>query len=179
MPASSRRDFLRTVSALSAGLYLGGSPSRAAETSPNEKLNLALIGPGGQGGFSLANIGSENIVAFADVDDVRAKAAYEAYPKATRYKDFRKLLDQEKLDAIVVCTTDHTHAHAAIRGMRKGLHCYCEKPLTHTVAEARLMAKTAAENKLATQMGTQIHAGDNYRRVVEIIQSGAIGQIRD
>jgi predicted dehydrogenase len=179
MPASSRRDFLRTVSALSAGLYLGGSPSRAAESSSNEKLNIALIGPGGQGGFSLANIGSENVVAFADVDEVRAKGAYEAYPKATRYKDFRKLLDKENLDAVVVCTTDHTHAHASIRAMRKGLHCYCEKPLTHTVAEARLMAKTAAEHKLATQMGTQIHAGDNYRRVVEIIQSGAIGQIRD
>jgi predicted dehydrogenase len=179
MPPVSRRDFLRTSSALAAGLYVGNSFAAAPSTSPNEKLNLGIIGPGNRGGANLAGVSTENIVALCDVDDRQAAKAFEKHPQAARYKDFRKLLDKEKLDAIVVSTTDHVHAHAGLAGMRRGLHCYCEKPLAHSVWEVRLMAQTAKEKGLATQMGTQIHASENYRRVVEIVQAGVIGPIRD
>src|SRR5262249_39219045 len=91
----------------------------------------------------------------------------------------RKMLDQKGLDAVLVATPDHVHAPATLAALRAGLHVFCEKPLTHTVEEARLVAETAAKHKRITQMGTQIHAGDNYRKVVEIIQSGAIGNIRE
>lgn len=179
MSSSSRRDFFRTAAVLSSGLYVASRSTRGEERSANEKLDIAVIGPGGQGQFSIGNIASENIVAFGEVDDRRGADAYASFPKAARFKDFRKLIEDQKCDAVVIATTDHTHAHAAVRAMRKGLHCYCEKPLTHTVWESRLVAKTAAEHKVATQMGTQIHAGDNYRRVVELVQSGAIGPIRE
>ncbi|MBX3440913.1 MAG: Gfo/Idh/MocA family oxidoreductase [Planctomyces sp.] len=174
---TTRRDALKTLGLLSSGLFVGSRAAWSADRSPNEKLNLGIIGPGGRGAGNLDGVASENIVAICDADDRSAKSAYEQYPSATKYKDFRKLIENEKLDGIVVSTTDHTHAHASIYGMRRGLHCYCEKPLTHSVWEARLVAKTAAEAKVATQMGTQIHAEDNYRRVVEIIQAGVIGPV--
>ena len=105
----------------------------------------------------------------------------EAFLKAKRFHDFRKMFDEmgKQIDAVVVGTPDHTHAPAAAMAMRLGKHCYCEKPLTHTVYEARVLATIAREQKLVTQMGTQIHAGDNYRRVVELIQAGAIGPVRN
>jgi predicted dehydrogenase len=95
------------------------------------------------------------------------------------YHDFRHLIDQKGLDAVVIGTPDHTHAVATMAALNAGLHVYCEKPLTHTVSEARLVAATAAKKKRVTQMGTQIHAGSNYRRVVELIQTGAIGPVRE
>jgi predicted dehydrogenase len=113
------------------------------------------------------------------VDENRAKDARPQFPGAKFYTDFRRLLDQKGLDAVVIATPDHTHAPATLRALRAGLHVYCEKPLTHTVAEARLVAETASRHKRVTQMGTQIHAGSNYRRVVELIQSGAIGPVRE
>jgi predicted dehydrogenase len=175
----SRRDFLATAAAIAPGLYVANSTIAAPSKSPNEKLDLGIIGPGNRGSENLKGVSTENIVAICDVDDRQASAAFERFPQAARYKDFRKLLDREKVDGIVVSTTDHVHAHASLAGMRRGLHCYCEKPLAHTVWETRLMATTAKEKKLATQMGTQIHANDNYRRVVEVIQAGAIGPVRD
>ncbi|MCA8999995.1 MAG: Gfo/Idh/MocA family oxidoreductase, partial [Planctomycetaceae bacterium] len=179
----SRRDFVKTstlagLGAIGTGLFAGSPMAFAASTSPNEKLNLGIIGPGGRGAGNLAGVASENIVAICDADFRRAVDAFAKYPDAAKYSDFRKMLDKEKLDAVVVSTPDHTHAPASLMAMRMGLHCYCEKPLTHSVWEAREMANTAAEKKLATQMGTQIHATNNYRRVVEIVQSGAIGPVR-
>src|SRR5262249_15992397 len=103
----------------------------------------------------------------------------ERFPQAKFYTDFRKLLEQPGLDAAVIATPDHTHAVATMAALKSGLHVYCEKPLTHTVSEARLVAETAAKHKRVTQMGTQIHAGGNYRRVVELVQSGAIGPVRE
>ncbi len=179
MHTASRRDFLKTTTSLAAGLYVGHSLAQSPTRSPNEKLDLGIIGPGNRGGANLQGVASENIVAICDVDDRQAAKAYEKYPAAARYRDFRKLLDREKLDGIVVSTTDHVHAHASLAGMRRGLHCYCEKPLAHSVWETRLMAQTALEKKLATQMGTQIHATENYRRVVEIVQAGVIGPVRE
>jgi predicted dehydrogenase len=123
---------------------------------------------------------TENIVALCDVDERRAASSFNKYPKVKQYRDYRKMLDEmdRSIDAVIVSTTNHTHAPASLMAMRRGKHVYCEKPLTHTVREARLVAKVAAEKKVATQMGTQIHAGVNFRRVVELVQSHAIGPVR-
>jgi len=136
---------------------------------------------GGRGAADVNGVESENIVALCDVDEQRAAGTFQRFPQAKRYKDFRKMLDEihGQIDAVVIGTPDHTHAVAGVMAMKMGKHCYCEKPLTHNVYEARMMAVAARENNLATQMGTQIHAGSNYRRVVELVQSGAIGEIRE
>ena len=147
--------------------------------SLNEKLDIAVIGCCGRGGSNLNGVAGENIVALCDVDQKRASSTFDRFPDAKRFSDFRLMLDKidGEIDAVVVSTPDHTHAPAAIQGMSLGKHCYCEKPLAHTVDEVRTMTELAVKNKLATQMGTQIHAGANYRRVVELVQSGAIGSI--
>ena len=177
--STDRRDFLKHSAAIGAGLFAGNTLQAQESDSPNEKLDIGIIGPGGRGAGNLAGVSSQNIVAITDVDDRRAAQAYSEYPNAAKYKDFRHMLDGHNLDAVVVSTPDHTHAYCSVTAMRQGLHCYCEKPLTRTVWEARLVSQTAKEYHLATQMGTQIHAGANYRRVVEIIQSGAIGPVRE
>ena len=173
-----RRDVLKATVATAAAVAFP-FPAIAQQRSPNEKLSIAGIGAGGQGGWDIGNCASENIVALCDVDDRRCEDSVKRFPKAKRYRDFRKMFDEmdKQIDAVVVGTPDHTHAPAAAMGMQMGKHCYCEKPLAHTVYEARVLASIAGEKKLATQMGTQIHAGDNYRRVVELVQSGAIGPI--
>lgn len=176
---TTRRQFLAQSAALGAGLYVSNFVRADDSQSPNDKLNIGIIGPGGRGAGNLAGVASQNIVAICDVDDRRAAQAFSEFPQAARYKDFRSMLDEQKLDAVVVSTPDHTHAYSGVTAMRRGLHCYCEKPLTRTVWEARLMSQTAKEYHVATQMGTQIHAENNYRRVVEIIQSGAIGPVRE
>jgi predicted dehydrogenase len=166
--------------AVAAGVWTttGGSV-RAQSNSPNEKLNVAGIGIGGRGAADVNGAASENIVALCDVDEKRAAKTFERYPQAKAYRDFRKMLDEmhHQIDAVVVGTPDHTHAAPGVMAMKLGKHCYCEKPLTHSVYEARVMARTAREHKCVTQMGTQIHAGGNYRRVVELVQSGAIGSV--
>jgi predicted dehydrogenase len=177
----SRRDMLRTA-AVAAGVWTtAGSSIRAQSRSPNEKLNIAGIGIGGRGADDVHGTAHENIVALCDVDEQRAGKTYEKYPHAKRYKDFRKLLDEmhRQIDAVVIGTPDHTHAPAGVMAMKLGKHCYCEKPLTHSVYEARLMAQVAREKKLVTQLGTQIHEGANYRRAVELVKSGAIGEVRE
>jgi len=134
---------------------------------------------GGQGGWDVGECASQNIVALCDVDDRRAAGNFTRFPNAKRFRDFRKMLEEmdKQIDAVVVGTPDHTHAPPAVMAMKMGKHCYCEKPLAHSVHEVRAMIEVANKNKLATQMGTQIHAGANYRRVVELVQSGAIGPI--
>ena len=177
----TRRDFLRNA-AWSGSSFVILSNSRSAYTAQaNEKLNIAAIGIGGRGAADVNGVEGENIVALCDVDQSRAAQTFERFPKARQFKDFRKMLDKmhSKIDAVVIGTPDHTHAPPGVMAMKMGKHCYCEKPLTHSVYEARLMAQTARENNLVTQMGTQIHAGDNYRRVVELVQTGAIGKVRD
>ena len=180
----NRRDFLKTSTAAGAAAIAGGVWSETvAEDSnaPSEKINIACIGTANRARADIDGVKGENITVVCDIDQNYLNRAKSDFPDARAYVDFREMLEQEadKLDAVVVATADHTHAPASIRAIRKGLHCYCEKPLTHTVAEARLVAEAAAEHKVATQLGTQIHAGDNYRRVVEIIQSGAIGEVTE
>jgi len=175
-----RRTFLRTSSALAAAAGIGvhSSAGAAESSSPNELLNIACIGVANRAASNVNGVKEENIVAICDIDDRYLGKVKNSFPKAKSYNDFRKVLDQEKsLDAVVVSTPDHTHAPASLWAMQLGKHVYCEKPMTHTVHEAREMTKWAAKNNLATQLGTQIHAGDNYRRVVELVQSGAIGKI--
>ena len=151
-------------------------PSRVLDAG--ERLNIGVIGVGGRGAADLAAVAGENIVALCDVDENRLNAAASKFPKAAKYFDYRKLLDQKNLDAVVVATPDHHHAPATIRALHRKLHVYCEKPLTHTVREARLVAQTAAKMKVATQMGTQNHDHPGYLRLVELLQSGAIGPVR-
>ena len=178
-----RRDFLKNTAAASAAIAGAGVWSQlpAAESkSPNEKLDIVCIGTSNQARFSIGNVQRENIVAMCDIDDNYLNRAKGQFPKAKMYNDFRKLFDKEKgADAAVVATPDHIHAPASAMAMRLGMHCYCEKPLTHTVHEARVLAELSIENRLATQLGTQIHAGGNYRRVVEAIQAGAVGAVRE
>lgn len=179
----NRRNFLRATGVSAAVLSSGvWSELAAAESkSPNEKLNVACVGTAHRAAASVKAVEGENVVALCDVDQRYLDAAGQAFPNARLYRDYREMLEKEagKLDAVTVATADHHHAPASIRAIRAGLHVYCEKPLTHTVFESRLLAEEAAKRGLATQMGTQIHAGENYRRVVEIIQSGAIGEVTE
>lgn len=147
--------------------------------SPNEKLNIAVIGIANQGAYNLDSVKGENIVALCDIDDNYLAAAKPQFPNAVTYNDYRKLLERKDIDAVVIATPDHTHAPATLAALETGRHVYCEKPLTHTVAQARLVTETARKHKRVTQMGTQIHAENNYRRVVEIVRSGAIGEVKE
>jgi predicted dehydrogenase len=147
--------------------------------SANEKLNIGVVGVSGKGASDTKACAGENIVALCDVDEKAATGARARYPKANFYKDFRKMLEQEKsLDAVVVATPDHLHATVAAMAIRMGKHVYCQKPLTQTVYEARLLRRLAKEHKVATQMGNQGSAEDGLRRAVEVVQAGLIGAVR-
>lgn len=175
----NRRAFIKGAAVLGTGVWLGISRGFAAGRSANDRLNIGIIGVGNRAAANISGVESENIVALCDIDEGFLRSAAEDYPKAKTYTDFRKLLEQPDLDAVVISTADHTHAVATLSALESGKHVYCEKPLTHTVQEARAVARAAAKHKLATQMGTQIHATSNYRRVVELIQSGAIGTVTE
>ena len=174
-----RRGFLQTSAPLGVAALSGGLLDPSRVLGANERLNVGVIGVGGRGASDLAAVASENIVAICDVDEGRLGAASDKHPKAKRYVDYRKLLQQDNLDAVVVATPDHHHAPATVRALRRGLHVYCEKPLTHTVAEARLIAEITAARNLVTQMGTQNHEHPGYLRLVELLQSGAIGKVHE
>ena len=177
----TRRDFLRSAAWSGTGLIILSNSRSVRSAQANEKLNIAGIGVGGRGAANVNGVAGENIVALCDIDHNHSAKTFEKFPKAKRYKDFRKMLDEmhNKIDAVVIGTPDHTHAAAGVMAMKLGKHCYCEKPLTHSVFEARTMATVARRGKLVTQMGTQIHEGGNYRRAVELVQSGAIGSVRE
>jgi predicted dehydrogenase len=151
----------------------------AQNRSPNEKLNIGVIGVANQGAYDLDNVRSQNIVALCDIDDNYLAAAVKDLPQAKTYNDYRRLLEQKGIDAVVIAIPDHMHAPVTRAALESGRHVYCEKPLTHTVYEARRVAEAAQKHARVTQMGTQIHAGSNYRRVVEIVQNGAIGTVRE
>jgi predicted dehydrogenase len=156
---------------------LGGVANAIA---PSDKLNIAGIGIGGQGSSDLAEMESENIIALCDVDADYAGRTFDRYSKAKRYTDFRKMLDEQKdIDAVLIATPDHTHACIAAAAMKAGKHVYCEKPLTHSVWEARRLAELAREAKLATQMGNQGQASEATRRLCEMIWDDAIGPVRE
>jgi len=175
----SRREFLgaavATTSLLivpSAVLGLGGA------TSANRKLNLAGIGIGGQGAHVLSELESENIVALCDVDKNHAAHVFKKYPKARQFSDYRKMLDEMKeIDAVIIATPDHHHAFASMEAIKRGKHVYCEKPLTHSVWEARQLVQAARQAKVATQMGNSGQASDSTRRLCELVWAGVIGKV--
>jgi len=176
-----RRDFLKATGA-GATLAAGGVFSQldAQESkAASGKLNIACIGTANRAAADISGVQGENIVALVDIDSNYLGRAAARFTSARTYADYREMIDKEadNIDAVVVATADHNHAPASIRAIRAGKHVYCEKPLTHTVHEARVIAEAAKKHGVATQLGTQIHAGDNYRRVVEVIQSGAIGDV--
>ncbi|MBT5705777.1 MAG: Gfo/Idh/MocA family oxidoreductase, partial [Verrucomicrobia bacterium] len=174
----SRRRFIGTTAIGSASAI--GFPSLVSARSPNSKLNIGYIATGGRGGANLSQTESENVVALCDVNANNLTRAAAKHPDARTYRDFREFYaDAEDLDAVVVSTTEHTHAFAVLPALKMGKHVYCEKPLTRDVHEARIITEAAAKVQVATQMGTQIHARENYRRVVELVQSGAIGNIHE
>lgn len=177
----NRREMLRNTALTGVGILASRASIGAESKSPNEKLNLAFVGAGGRGAANLGQLKSENVVALCDVDERRAGATFEKYPKARRFQDYRKMLDEmaKEIDAVVVSAPNHIHAPASATAMRLGKHVYCEKPLTHSVYESRVLAQLAAEKNVATQMGTQIHASSHYRRGIEILRAGAIGTVRE
>jgi predicted dehydrogenase len=177
-PRTSRRQFGRTVAATTAAAFAAPAVLRARNV--NEKLNIAVIACGGRGGSNLDSVANENIVVLCDVYQGAVDRASARFPKARKLNDFRRVYDHAgEFDAVVVSSTEHTHPFATLPALQLGKHVYCEKPLTHDVAEARIIREAALKAKVATQMGTQIHAGDNYRRVVELIQSSAIGGVTE
>ena len=177
----SRRRFLAASGAATAFMVVPGRVlGLGGELSPNNKLNIAGIGIGGQGGEDLNEMTTENIVALCDVDADHAAHTFKKFPNAKVYQDFRVMLDQEKsIDAVVVGTPDHNHAIVSMAALKHGKHVYCEKPLTHTVYEARVLAQAAREAKVATQMGNQGMAFEGNRLINEWLWDGAIGPVRE
>ncbi len=175
----TRRQFIGTGAASAfAFTFL---PSRV--WGANERVYVASIGVGGKGSSDVSGVDNNGgtIVALCDVDRARAKGSFKKYPYANRYRDFRKMLEKEQkaIDAVTVSTPDHTHAHASIMAMEMGKHVYCQKPLTHSVWEARRMAEVARKQGVVTQMGNQAHSGEPIRRGVELIRAGVIGNVKE
>ena len=181
----SRRQFMKAAAVAGTALpawNLAAQPriaSAAKVRSANEKLNLGIIGVAGRGGSNLKGVSSENIVALCDIDANRLGQATAKFSKAKTFADFRGLLDLKNLDGVVVSTPDHMHAIPVAQALRQKLPVYCEKPLTHSIHEARVISRLAGEANVPTQMGNQIHNHplSNYRRVVETIQAGVIGPV--
>ncbi len=178
----SRREFMGGMAMAAAAFQVvpGSVLGLNGATPPGEKLNIAGIGVGGQGGSDINQMKSENIVALCDVDWAHAAGTFRQFPKAKQYKDYRKMLEEVKdIDAVVVATPDHMHAFASMMAIKLGKHVYCEKPLTHSVWEARQVAQAAREHKVATQMGNQGQASEEPRRLCELVWNGAIGPVRE
>jgi len=176
----SRREFVRGAAAATAFTIIPRHVLAAGGvTPPSEKLNIACIGVGGRGGSNLKGLSGENIVALCDVDMERAGQAFEKFPQAKQYRDFRKMLDEmdKHIDAVVVSTPDHTHAVAVMAAIKRVKHVYCEKPLAHSIHEIRELMRAAREHKVVTQLGNQGHSFDTIRTFCEWIWDGAIGNV--
>ena len=144
---TTRRSFLKETTAAGVGFWVAAGTSSAQDTSPNEKLNIGIIGVAGRGGANTNGVASENIVALCDVDENRLGKASERFPQAKKYIDWRKMVDQKDLDAVVISTADQVHALASNWAMKRGLSVYCEKPLAHSVHEARTVRETYIANR--------------------------------
>jgi predicted dehydrogenase len=174
-----RRSFLRRGAIATAALSFPFVSSRNI-LGANQRLNIAAIGAGGKGGVDIGYCSQENVVALCDVDTRQAAGSLKKYPGASLYQDFRIMLEKEqhRIDAVTISTPDHTHAHPAVMAMRLGKHVYCQKPLTHTIEEARLLQQVARETGVVTQMGNQGHAQSESRRLVELLRADVLGEIR-
>lgn len=185
-PRLSRRDFLAqgalgaTAATIVPREVLGGP----GHTPPSDTIRVAGIGVGGKGASDVRNVASlegTEIVALCDVDQKQAEDVYREFPDVPKYEDYRELLAQEgnRIDAVTISTPDHSHAPAAVRALEAGKHVFCQKPLTHTVEEARTLGEAAEKAGVATQMGIQHHAHDGLRTVREVLEAGAIGPVRE
>ena len=176
-----RRQFLKSSAAAGLGFFVLPSGMLSAGNSPNNKLNVAMIGTWGRADAHFGSISSENVVALCDVDENHLAYGAKKFPKAKTYVDWRKCIEQKDIDSIVICTLDHTHAFIANWAMNRGMHVYCEKPVANTVEESRIVRANYLKNKkkIATQVGTQRHAKPNFERVRELVKDGAIGELTD
>ena len=176
---TSRRSFLQH--SLAAGLTAPViSPCRSHAAAASEQVHIGCIGVGGKGWSDLQETSKgQQIVAICDVDEQRLAKAAEAFPKAKRYSDWRKLLEQNDIDAVTVSTPDHMHAPATFSAIELGKHVYTQKPLSHSVYEARVLAEAAARKGVVTQMGIQHHSNTFFKTVVKLIHDGKIGTIRE
>ena len=180
LPAVSRRSFTGLVAGLPGFFAAHGFGAEPAE-GPSDKLNLAIVGIGGQGEANLKDLKGQNIVALCDVDAKRGAKAFEEFPLARRFTDFRKMFDvlEKEIDGVVVSTPDHTHFHPAWWAIERGKHVYLEKPLAHEVEEVRRITDAARARKLATQLGSQRHALQGLRAGVEFVKAGTIGTVTE
>jgi predicted dehydrogenase len=179
---SNRRDFLKASALSGVGFWVTGSCVAAESNSANEKLQIASIGVGGKGSSDCDQANNHGkVIAICDIDDKHLNQKAEKFPDAVKFNDYREMLTkmEREIDAVTVSTADHTHAHASIMAMRKGKHVYCQKPLTHTVWEARMMRETAKKFRVATQMGNQGTAENGLREAVEVVRAGAVGPVRE
>jgi len=182
--ATSRRAFLRFAAASAGAAALPSAESRASGgVGGGRKLRLMVIGVAGRGRANLNSLKNQDIAILCDVDRECLQAAAKEFPAARLVADYREILADDaacaELDGVVVSTPDHTHYLAAMMALRQKLDVYCEKPLTQTVGQARRLLQVATENGCVTQMGTQIHANQNFRRVVEAVRAGAVGAVRE
>ena len=181
----SRRQFVKSAAIASAATIAFPRIMRGGQGgSPNGKLNIACVGVGGRGADAVTGLATENLVAFCDVDDARAAASFRAHPEVgpdRHFRDFRRMLDKlgNEIDAVTVSTPDHMHFAIAMAAVSMGKHVFVEKPLTHTIAEARALAKAAREKGVATQMGNQGHAGDGCRTLKEWVDAGVLGDVTE
>lgn len=178
-----RRKFSKLIALSASGFMFLKNSKSVWSYQANEKLNIAFVGVGGRG-RDLVNIFSgmgENIVGLCDVDEEYAADSFNRFPDSAKYRDFRKMIGEigDKIDAVVVATPDHTHAVAVAAALRAKKHVYCEKPLTRTIFEARKLCELAKEAKVSTQMGNQGTASEAFRRAVELVQYGVIGEVRE
>ena len=181
----NRRQFLVSGALTAGAAMLGGCATPWSTRYPrrlaaNEKLNIGIIGAGGKGQVDTEGVAGENIVALCDVDEIVLNRAAKKHPGAKLFRDYRVLLDEMKnLDAVTVSTPDHHHYPAAMRAIQRRLHVYVQKPLTHSIWEARQLAEAARRHRVATQMGNQGTSSDGIRQLVELIGAGTIGQVRE
>lgn len=174
----NRRRFLKCSAWAGIGFWAAGSAKAGRCRSPNERLQIGVIGAAHRGAANAAGVRSENLVAFCDVDESHLAIA-KTFPSARMFVDWREMIDLKEVDAVVVSTTDHTHAMISIAAMRAGKHVYCEKPVAISVEEARRVRETCRQSKVATQHGTQVHASENFRHTAKMIQQGEIGAVRE
>lgn len=175
-----RRQFLKSAT-IGVGALISPRISLFGADAPSNKLNIALIGVWGRGNAHHAMIAKENVVALCDINDKHMEEVAKKFPDAKRYRDWRVCLDQKDIDAVVCCTTDHTHAFVGNWALNRDKHIYLEKPIGISVEEARVVRANylKRKNKCATQLGTQRHAMPNFHRLKEMVRDGAIGELKD
>ena len=179
---TNRRSFLFGASVAGFGVLVQGKRSLAWGVGPNDTLNIACIGVGGKGESDTMHAGRVGrVVAVCDIDQDRLDKMAGRQKESKKFNDYRELLHElgDKVDAVTVSTPDHTHAPAAVMAMRMGKHVYCQKPLAHSVWEARLMRETARQKGVCTQMGNQGTADSGFRRAVELVRAGGLGEVTE